>query len=145
MKSDQENNNNIDLDTILNSLSSNLIIVRSYIIYCFFINIYKEINVPLNQDGKVEILVADINFTVRNNTSRYINGLQIGYNYKGSIYTIFTASTIGVSEERSGHVTVPPRTPITWFAIGNNTSLNISPSSGNYNEGVVTTINFSIY
>ena len=104
-----------------------------------------NINVPLNQDGKVEILVADINFTVRNNTSRYINGLQIGYNYKGSIYTIFTASTIGVSEERSGHVTVPPRTPITWFAIGNNTSLNISPSSGNYNEGVVTTINFSIY
>jgi hypothetical protein len=145
MKSDQENNNNIDLDTILNSLSSNLIIVRSYIIYCFFINIYKEINVPLNQDGKVEIIVADINFTVRNNTSRYINGLQIGYNYKGSSYTIFTASTIGVSEERSGHVTVPPRTPITWFAIGNNTSLNISPSSGNYNGGVVTTINFSIY
>ena len=145
MKSDQENNNNIDLDTILNSLSSNLIIVRSYIIYCFFINIYKEINVRLKQDGKVEIIVADINFTVRNNTSRYINGLQIGYNYKGSSYTIFTASTIGVSEERSGHVTVPPRTPITWFAIGNNTSLNISPSSGNYNGGVVTTINFSIY
>lgn len=103
------------------------------------------INVPLKQDGKVEIIVADINFTVRNNTSRYINGLQIGYNYKGSSYTIFTASTIGVSEERSGHVTVPPRTPITWFAIGNNTSLNISPSSGNYNGGVITTINFSIY
>ena len=104
-----------------------------------------NINVPLKQDGKVEIIVADINFTVRNNTSRYINGLQIGYNYKGSSYTIFTASTIGVSDERSGHVTVPPRTPITWFAIGNNTSLNISPSSGNYNGGVVTTINFSIY
>ena len=104
-----------------------------------------NINVPLSQDGKVEIIVADINFTVRNNTSRYINGLQIGYNYKGSSYTIFTASTIGVSEERSGHVTVPPRTPITWFAIGNNTSLNIFPSSGNYNGGVVTTINFSIY
>ena len=104
-----------------------------------------SINVPLKQDGKVEIIVADINFTVRNNTSRYINGLQVGYNYKGSSYTIFTASTIGVREERSGHVTVPPRTPITWFAIGNNTSLNISPSSGNYNGGVVTTINFSIY
>lgn len=104
-----------------------------------------NINVPLKQDGKVEIIVADINFTVRNNTSRYINGLQIGYNYKGSSYTIFTASTIGVSDERSGHATVPPRTPITWFAIGNNTSLNISPSSGNYNGGVVTTINFSIY
>ena len=104
-----------------------------------------NINVPLKQDGKVEIIVADINFTVRNNTSRYINGLQIGYNYKGSSYTIFTAATIGVSDERSGHVTVPPRTPITWFAIGNNTSLNISPSSGNYNGGVVTTINFSIY
>ena len=103
------------------------------------------LNVPLKQDGKVEIIVADINFTVRNNTSRYINGLQIGYNYKGSSYTIFTAATIGVNDERSGHVTVPPRTPITWFAIGNNTSLNISPSSGNYNGGVVTTINFSIY
>lgn len=66
MKSDQENNNNIDLDTILNSLSSNLIIVRSYIIYCFFINIYKEINVRLNQSGNYTswtLGLGDINIT----------------------------------------------------------------------------------
>ena len=96
-----------------------------------FYNIYKEINVLLSQDG--EYNTVDIIYTVINNSGRYLNGVQLGYSIGTERGTIFTASTMGINEQRGGHAIISKGTVI-WNIVST-PQVSIIPSSGYYNNG----------
>ena len=89
------------------------------------------INVLLSQDG--EDNTVDITYTVINNSGRYLNGVQLGYSIGTERGTIFTASTIGINEQRGGHAIISKGTVI-WNIVST-PQVSIIPSSGYYNNG----------
>ena len=90
-----------------------------------------NINVLLSQDG--EDNTVDITYTIINNSGRYLNGVQLGYSTGTERRTIFTASTIGINERRSGHAIISKSTVI-WNIVST-PQVSIIPSSGYYNNG----------
>lgn len=89
------------------------------------------LNVLLSQDG--EDNTVDITYTVINNSGRYLNGVQLGYSIGTERGTIFTASTIGINEQRGGHAIISKGTVI-WNIVST-PQVSIIPSSGYYNNG----------
>lgn len=89
------------------------------------------LNVLLSQDG--EDNTVDITYTVINNSGRYLNGVQLGYSIGTERGTIFTASTIGINEQRGGHAIILKGTVI-WNIVST-PQVSIIPSSGYYNNG----------
>ena len=89
------------------------------------------LNVLLSQDG--EDNTVDIIYTVINNSGRYLNGVQLGYSIGTERGTIFTASTIGINEQRGGHAIIFKGTVI-WNIVST-PQVSIIPSSGYYNNG----------
>ena len=90
-----------------------------------------NINVLLSQDG--EDNTVDITYTVINNSGRYLNGVQLGYSIGTERGTIFTASTMGINEQRGGHAIISKGTVI-WNIVST-PQVSIIPSSGYYNNG----------
>ena len=90
-----------------------------------------NINVLLSQDG--EDNTVDITYTVINSSGRYLNGIQLGYSIGTERRTIFTASTMGINEQRGGHAIISKGTVI-WNIVST-PQISIIPSSGYYNNG----------